>query len=622
MRPSRELPHCSCFSSSDQYVDHLLRFVSSSDLFQILCGGVHILDFFTTEPGLFHAVLPEEWHRFLLSVDSMTLLHLLLRHDLEELQARGWDGDTAPPQSLLDYIRSIRDLCLGRDFEHSPQRLPALPHTVAVGMRPKKKHEVAQFASYVQRLSAHVADSSGHQISHLVDLGSGQNYLGRALASEPYNRHVVAVEGRETNVAAARGLDLRSGLAVKRTVRRNKKMWNQILQLPGPDVRRDAEALAKAVDQVSGSSGFDFRPVTDLESICPTDEDKGRVHYVSGRLASGDLSDVVTQLEAETAGQRDDARLMVVSIHSCGNLSHHGLRSLVLNRRVRAVAIVGCCYNLMTERLGPPTYKHASLRPSLHAVNGRLARESEKYDRQGFPMSKRFAGYEGHGIRLNITARMMACQAPFNWGPEESEQFFTRHFFRAVLQKIFLDRGVVSRLWHDGSQPAAGSGNKAGALETSTAPVTIGSLGKHCYRSLRSYVRGAIEKLTREGGSKQCAALVGDKMAGLTDEEIDRYEAEYRPRRRELCVVWSLMAFSAMATESLIVADRWQYLREQGSIVKQAWVEAVFDYRISPRNLVVVGVKGPEEAEEEEREEEKEEEETEQQQQQQQQDAA
>jgi hypothetical protein len=80
-------------------------------------------------------------------------------------------------------------------------------------------------------------------------------------------------------------------------------------------------------------------------------------------------------------------------------------------------------------------------------------------------------------------------------------------------------------------------------------------------------------------------------MGDITDEEIADYEARYSPRKREISVVWSLMAFSACVVESLIVVDRWLFLREQGELVRDAWVETVFDYRESPRNLVVVGIK-------------------------------
>ena len=81
--------------------------------------------------------------------------------------------------------------------------------------------------------------------------------------------------------------------------------------------------------------------------------------------------------------------------------------------------------------------------------------------------------------------------------------------------------------------------------------------------------------------------------AALSDAEIDAYEARYAHRRSELSAAWSLMAFSAQVAEAAMVADRWQFLREQAGVA-ECWVESVFDYRLSPRNLVVVGIKGGE----------------------------
>lgn len=76
----------------------------------------------------------------------------------------------------------------------------------------------------------------------------------------------------------------------------------------------------------------------------------------------------------------------------------------------------------------------------------------------------------------------------------------------------------------------------------------------------------------------------------MTDDELDRYEKEYQYARKNLSMVWSLMAFSAQVVEAIIVTDRWQFLREHDS-VKECWVEPVFDYSISPRNLAVIGIK-------------------------------
>ncbi|KAF4483495.1 hypothetical protein FAGAP_11750 [Fusarium agapanthi] len=596
MIPENPLPFNGNFSSPEEYIDELLKFVRTSETFQILCGGVHILDFFTIEPGLFHYAIPKEWHAFILSRSLMEFLDLLMRDDLDNLKLEG----EQPPSSLIDYIRTVRNLSLGRSFTPPSEKLPVLPRSVAVGMNVKKTHEVTNFADYLARLSEDISLQCGYEISHYVDFGSGQNYLGRAMASEPYNRHVVAVEGRENNVTAARGLDVSSGLAVKPKVMRNKKLWTKILEARRPDGQEDPEALAKAIREVAGDEAFEFRPVKELEAEYTVEKGKGSVQYISGRLETGDLADVIAQInpESQTEDEKKDLSLMAMSIHSCGNLSHFGIRSLVLNPDIRAVAIVGCCYNLMTEKLGPPTYKHAFLRPTLQAVNGRLVRESEKHDPQGFPMSQKFSAYQGDGVRLNITARMMACQAPQNWTEKESAGFFSRHFYRAVLQKMFLDRGVVKKVRRTGSQEESQADTAASTqddsespFDISTNPVIIGSLRKGCYGSFKSYVRGAVEKLTTNNEYKQYADVMQEKMGDISDEEIERYEALYLPRKKELCAVWSLMAFSAMAVESLIVSDRWTFLKEHDDLVRHAWVETVFDYEQSPRNLVVVGVK-------------------------------
>ncbi|OAA36254.1 hypothetical protein NOR_07599 [Metarhizium rileyi] len=579
---SRPLPYNGDFSCPDDYISHLLDFVGTTDLFQILCGGTHILDFFTSSPGLFRTVLPQDWQQFLLQCDIMRLLDILMRDDLDKLQL---DGLPEMPDSLFQYIKSVRDLSLGRDFASPPHDLPVLPQTVRVGMKPKKIHEVRHFADYVHRLSKSIARSETNQISHFVDFGSGQNYLGRALASEPYNRRVVAVEGRENNVTAARGLDMTSGLATKEKVMRNKKLWNKLLEAGGPHPHENPDVFK----QVAGTEAFDFRPREQLVSECVVEHGKGHVQYVSGHLDSGDLSEVIAKIDNPSAVQ-EKLKLMAVSIHSCGNLSHYAIRSLVLNPEIRAIAIVGCCYNLMTEKLGPPTYKHAYLRPTLQALNGRVGRESSRFDPQGFPMSQRFSTYDDDGIRLNVTARMMACQAPGNWDRLDSEAFFSRHFFRAVLQKIFLDRGVVEQICHVPENAHGEQARVPGPFDVSTQPITIGSLRKSCYSSLAAYVRGTIEKLTTSTAYRQYAGVMDEKMADITDEEIERYEAEYLPRKKELSVIWSLMAFSAAVVESMIVVDRWVFLKEQAE-VGDAWVETVFDYAISPRNMVVVGVK-------------------------------
>jgi hypothetical protein len=536
--------------------------------------------------------------------DSMNLLNFLMRDDLEK------ERDDEPPESFLTYIREIRRLSLRRERVANRSQEVKLPRHVAVGMIPKKIHEVGNFADYVVQVADDVASSSGKEITHFVDFGSGQNYLGRTLASPPYNRHIVAVESKELNITGAKSMDVLAGVAEREKVMRNKKLYRQQQDSMTPAELLKEKALRrkrKAKEAAPAPNEVDFRPSRDLATIYTPGEGKGYIQYVEHMVQDGDLSDVVEQIQRmkvdapeeemqivngeaenpklseilEDITKEKETRLMTISIHSCGNLSHHGIRSLLLNPSVQAIAIVGCCYNLMTERLGPPTFKLPLLRQNLRAINApRVTREAATCDSHGFPMSEKIATYNQEGIRLNITARMMAVQAPKNWTEKESDAFFTRHFYRALLQKVFLDFGVVAKMQQDAEEEGNG-------LE-STEPVIIGSLRKGCYSSFTTYVRGALEKL---GQDPERSAFVMEKMGNITDEEIEGYWTRYEAVKKELSITWSLMAFSAGVVESLIVVDRWLFLREHEDVVKHAWVEAVFDYGLSPRNLVVVGIK-------------------------------
>ena len=607
MAPASPLPHADNFSTADEYVDALLEFSAASTIFQTLCGGVHILDFFTKEPSLYHTVIPQEWRSWLISCESMDLLDLLMRDHLDKAR------EDSPPESLIKYIKDIRKHSLQRTVSSKRQSETKLPRHIAVGMIPKKIHEVTNFADYVVGVAEDVSQKSGKEITHFVDFGSGQNYLGRALASPPYNKHIIAVESKELNISGAKNMDVLAGVAEREKVMRNKKLYRAQQDSMTPTERLKDKTLRRAANpqKPPAPNIADLRPNKDLATIYTPTDGKGYIQYVEHVVKDGDLTNVVEQIEKmkiatpsgnvqvvteaysnaknsqlpgviDEISKDEETRLMAISIHSCGNLSHHGIRSLLLNPSVHAIAIVGCCYNLMTERLGPPSYKLPLLRPNLRAINApRVDREAAACDTHGFPMSNRVGTYNNDGLRLNITARMMAVQAPQNWTEKESDAFFTRHYYRALLQKVFLDRGVVSKMKRD-------FGGEEGGPE-STEPVIIGSLRKGCYGSFKAYVRGALEKLSLD---PERGAFVHEKMGDITDEEIEDYAQRYEGLKKELSVTWSLMAFSAGVVESLIVVDRWLFLKEHKELVQDCWVEAVFDYHQSPRNLVVVGIKG------------------------------
>ena len=558
------------------------------------------MDFLTQEPDLYSAVLPQAWTEWFQLPEVSDILDLFLREDITVIETLidfndsssrkqhdtlpTWRGFPCPPSSLLNYVHAIRKHTLLRNSKRCTQRANAnpstsrggLPRHVAVGMKPKKIHEVENFVQYIDNLIADIDKSNTQPITHVIDFGSGQNYLGRALASPPHNKSVVALESKEHNIKGAKDMDVTAKLVKKEKIIRNKKQFRRGIQ--AGDIQQQFYDAKSARYMCSQHQSTLIAPKTDPKY--------GNIQYIETRIEDGDLSRIIEQIRpvhAPTSSAPSiEPGLMVISLHSCGNLIHHGLRSLISNPNVKAVAMIGCCYNLVTERLGPPTFKV----PSLRSSNLRLDQTSSTCDPHGFPMSERLGTYKhphGEGIRFNITARMMACQAPRNWTALDCESFFTRHFYRALLQRIFLDWGVVQKPTHTDITAGGSPRGWTGAGPS----LTIGSLRKACYASFTAYVRGAIAKLAED---QEHGAKITTQMKTLTDEEIEMYEAKYEYKKKELSIIWSLMAFSASVVESTIVVDRWLWLKEQQEI-EDSWVEAVFDYKQSPRNLVVVGTK-------------------------------
>ncbi|KAF7517452.1 hypothetical protein PCG10_001214 [Penicillium crustosum] len=648
------LPLSDEWKDPDEYVQALLSFATESVMFMNLCGGVHILDFLTRDPDLYESLLPQGWRSFFEHHDIHSILQLLLREDIGPLcelaetntcpgNSRTWNGGVFPPASLLEYIRDIRRFSLRREFT-TPKNSQPLPSHIAMGMNKKKKHEVEQFSRYVASLSETVNESRGEPLSHIVDFGSGQNYLGRMLASSPYHKHIIAIERKHQYISGAGRMDVHARLAKqekKKTMHNAKlnKSKKQCIdctdtpelapevatsekpEVPGLGVGVQLEVsdavpeepaaqdeddttfnmlgdMTLEADDVLGSM-YEKPHVLHVPKPRPEVDTRGTVSYIEHNIQDGYLEPIIehvvdpkTSVETRTSTEeviiqpqdkkQSDARVMVVSLHSCGNLVHHGLRSLVLNPSVVAIAMIGCCYNMVTERLGPATYKI----PILRSAHPRLRTTGSSWDPHGFPMSKLYENYQAKtttGFKLNITARSMALQAPYNWGRADSEDFFTRHFYRALLQRVLLDRDIIPKpdvpddLYKDHTDnPNAGG-----------IALIVGSLRKSAFLSFSAYVGAATVKLSQDPTRGE---LVKERVCTMSDEELQRYEAEYLHTRKNLSIVWSLMAFSSQVVEAAIVVDRWQFLREHDS-VKECWVEPVFEYGQSPRNLAIIGIK-------------------------------
>ncbi|KAK9241364.1 methyltransferase domain-containing protein [Lipomyces kononenkoae] len=385
-----------------------------------------------------------------------------------------------PPDSLSVFLSTVQSLSIDRNRSDKTIRSKPIPslHTSAlsVGMSPKKIHECEYLSSVISDVCSRIGTP------HVIDLGSGKGYLSRTLAHE-YNCSVVAVETVESRTKGAARLD---SLYDRKGGKRKK---------------------AKA------------------------EMGTGSLIHVEKFVDSGDLTDIVEQ--ANLIGHK----MVLAGLHTCGNLSHHALKSLFDTQEVHAVAVVGCCYNLMTEK------------------------DSED-DVVGYPMSRKLQSYS---IPLPTTARMLACQAPATWTRETRESFFTRHFYRALLQLIFHDRGLLGQVQN------------------------IGSLRKQWYSSFYTYCRGACKRAV--GAYDADSDASSENPFDISEEVSTEYHDRLLSKKRRLCILWTLMACTVgPLTEALIHLDRYYFLKENGA--SEVHVSVVFDQVISARNLVVVGVKG------------------------------
>ncbi|KAK9324429.1 methyltransferase domain-containing protein [Lipomyces orientalis] len=474
------------FSSVDEYLLSLSEFYLDPFV-QRLAGGLHILNFFLTSPDLFEDTLPEEWVTFFDQAELDDILDFLIFF-------KG-SNTLQPPESLSIFLSTVQTLSINRNLpdEHACSKSVARLHSsaISVGMSPKKVHECQYLSSAISDVCSKVGTP------HVIDLGSGKGYLSRTLAHE-YNCSVIAVETVESRSKGAVRLD---------------SLY-------------DRKGGKKRVQKAN------------------TDKGTGSLIHIEKFVDSGDLTDIVEQ--ADLRGHK----LVLAGLHTCGNLSHHALKSLVDTQEIYAVAVVGCCYNLMTEK-------------DVGRLNHSYHDPADK-DCCGYPMSRKL---EAHSIPLPTSARMLACQAPATWTCETRNNFFTRHFYRALLQRIFKDRAL---------------------LDDSEDRILIGSLRKQWYSSFPTYCRGACQRLTENYDTRLDDA--SENRFDISEEVAMEYHDRLLSKKRRLCILWTLMACTvAPLTEALIHLDRYYYLKEHGASVH---VSVVFDQAISARNLMVVGIKG------------------------------
>lgn len=441
----------------EQVTDDLVDLIGTPLVRQIT-GGIHVND------ALIHdawSTLPPEWTAYW---DSLPDHRLAQRHLIDSIDedtpacSPAAQGASAPPQSLVEWLKRLRSASLPRTKRQGPSL--ALPQQLASPMKTKKINEVSVAAAYVHQVC------QSNDITRVIDMGSGQGYLSVTLALLFPSLHILAIDGSESQVAGSKAFAASVGLATE----------NRLQHL---------------------------------------------VRYVDGSAA----------LATEMGAWADGHSCLLVGLHACGRLSEHMIRYFVACPFITRLAAIGCCYN--------------------HIV----ARSDRCPD--GFPISQRL---RARGLTLSPTALMTGCQAPNNWErsdlTREAPSYSRKQFYRALLEKLFFDKGIL--VDHTNDRPNWG--------------IRKGDLA-----SFDKFVRRAVHCLRLESTAKCTAA------------DICQYEERYRDYEGRITVLWTLSVLCCKLVESIIALDRYWFLVEHGA--EQVDVVPLFDYRISPRNLMMVAGK-------------------------------
>ncbi|KAI8235445.1 Protein RRNAD1 [Colletotrichum sp. SAR 10_96] len=235
-------------------------------------------------------------------------------------------------------------------------------------------------------------------------------------------------------------------------------------------------------------------------------------------------------LADEIAAWAGGEKCMLVGLHACGNLSEHMLRYFTTIPFIEVLGAVGCCYNHIVPL-------------SDSCPNG-------------FPIS---AKMKDRKLTLSATALMTGCQAPNNWekaDPSKEESVYSkRRFYRALLEKVFFDNSIELD-----KQDRPVWGVRKGDMVSFTK---FASRAMHC---------------------------LGIEKSDISDAELLEYEARYGDCEGKVAILWTLSVLCCKVVESVIALDRYWFLVENGA--QNVDVLPIFDYKISPRNLMLVADKG------------------------------
>ncbi|KAG1179940.1 hypothetical protein G6F70_008476 [Rhizopus microsporus] len=282
------------------------------------------------------------------------------------------------PESLRNYIEKTRDLSLPRNEEPFQNNQANISKQILGGMSDKKIHEVELMGQLIKQ----VANERG--ITSVIDLGSGQGYLSRALAFD-HGFDVVAVDMSEIQTKGA--------------------------------IRFDEKAKKQARDK----SEMSIRHVT--EKVTPEN---------------------VSQVLAST-GLDGNKKWLVTGLHTCGDLSPTIFRLFTESDKISCMVNVGCCYNALTPSGFPMSSLLREKKMELKSTARVLACHSPSRWLEGEPCIEAFDNYFFRALlqEMLVERELSDINDPPILGRIKQNKEFTS-FVAASLKRLKLPPDTIT----------------------------------------------------------------------------------------------------------------------------------------------------------------------------------
>ncbi|KAI6114276.1 methyltransferase domain-containing protein [Pisolithus sp. B1] len=395
-------------------------------------------------------------------------------------------------------------------------------------MSPKKEHEVTRMATFIHNILNH--DVHRRNTQHVVDVGSGQGYLSRALQEQ--GLHVLALDNNENQTSGANNWKIKDALRKAHEQRRN--------------TQDDQTCPSQRTPSSHSNGSLTHRTV----HIQPT-----ALEAVIEDWLLADVPDTITS-------SRDPTPIMFVALHACGSLtvdvlrtflSHHSKPGSGRRWEPHSLVVVGCCYNLISL--------------------------------SDFPLSEPLLALSPRPT-LPIAALHLATQVPAHWFRTERAGIgaclaVRKVVYRALLQPVIQLAAQYKKEPTDNQEimnrdSVQGLTARLGLGETPENR-RLGKLNDASYADWSTFLVSATTKLgidirdlTRRHSE---GAALGDQLPPWIlnhGNDSGREEGVFERLRMEsrLEVVHVLRCILGPLIESLILLDRCEWLRGELGAVK------------------------------------------------------